>query len=139
MTKDYALTGLRLGYSVAGEEITSRLASYQPDWSVNGFAQRAGLVALADEDYLPRAREAVAQAKTYLTDSLSSLGFKVHPSAANFLLVKVGEAAAWRGKLLSRGLAVRDCASFGLPAHIRLGIRAMADCQRLVEAFTQLL
>ena len=138
MTKDYALTGLRLGYSVAGEEITRGLATYQPDWSVNAFAQQAGLAALADDGYLPRAREAVVQAKTYLTESLSGLGFKVHPSAANFLLIDVGDAAAWRGKLLSRGLVVRDCASFGLSTHIRLGIRSMPDCQRLVEAVTNM-
>ncbi len=127
-----------MGYSVAGEDITRRLATYQPDWSVNAFAQQAGLAALADDGYLPRAREAVVQAKTYLTDSLSGLGLTVHPSAANFMLVEVGDAAAWREKLLRRGLVVRDCASFGLPTHIRLGIRSMPDCQRLVECVTSL-
>ena len=134
MTKDYALTGLRLGYSLASPETTAKLARLQPDWSVNGLAQVAGLVALKDEGYLPAARRAVNDAKSYLTEELTGLGFQVLPSAANFLLVDVGNAAEWRDKLMRRGMFVRDCASFGLGDCIRIGIRALADCERLVAA-----
>ena len=133
MTKDYALTGLRLGYALASAETIGRLASWQPDWSVNGLAQAAGMAALADGGYLPRARAAVAQSKEYLTSQLTALGFRVMPSSANFLLVQVGDAAAWREKLMRRGLFVRDCTSFGLPEYIRIGLRALPDCQRLVQ------
>ncbi|MCI0823937.1 MAG: histidinol-phosphate aminotransferase family protein [Chloroflexi bacterium] len=138
MTKDYALTGLRLGYCLASEEITRRLASFQPDWSVNGLAQAAGVAALADTAYLPRARQAVEQAKGYLTEQLGKLGFTVYPSAANFLPVRVGDAASWRDNLARKGIFVRDCTSFGLPEYIRIGIRSLADCQRLVEAVESL-
>ena len=138
MTKDYALTGLRLGFCLASEDVTRRLAAFQPDWSVNGMAQAAGLAALADGGYLPRARLAVAQAKEYLTAQLTGLGFGVPPSAANFLLVKVGDAASWRDRLMRKGLFVRDCASFGLPQYIRVGIRPLPDCRLLVEAVAEL-
>ena len=138
MTKDYALTGLRLGYSLASEEVTERLASFQPDWSVNSLAQAAGLAALADTGYLPRARQAVAQAKEHLRAGLTGLGFPVPPSSANFLLIRVGDGALWREKLMRRGFFVRDCASFGLADYIRVGIRSMPDCQRLVEAMAEL-
>ena len=139
LTKDYALTSLRLGYSLASEEVTQQMAALQPDWSVNGLAQAAGLAALADSGYLPRAREAVALAKAFLTEQLAALGFTVHPSAANFLLVRVGDAPSWRDKLMRRGLFVRDCTSFGLPECVRLGIRSLPDCRRLVETMTSLL
>ena len=138
MTKDYALTSLRIGYSVASQDVTARLDRYQPDWSVNGLAQSAALTALADPDYLPRARRAVAEAKEYLWHRLTGMGFPVPPSSANFLLVKVGDAAAWRSKLMRQGLFVRDCTSFGLPEYIRIGIRSMPDCQRLVQALANL-
>ncbi len=139
MTKDYALTGLRLGYSLAGPEITGRLARFQPDWSVNGLAQAAGLVALADTGYLPAARQAVDAAKSYLTAALTALGFGVLPAAANFLLVEVGDGAAWQDRLMRRGIFVRDCASFGLPDCIRIGIRPMPDCQRLAAVMGDVL
>jgi histidinol-phosphate aminotransferase len=138
MTKDYGLTALRLGYSLAQEEVTERLAAFQPDWSVNGLSQAAGLVALADTGYLERARLAVAEAKAYLTQQLNDLGFYVSPSAANFLLVQVGDAAAWRAKLMRLGIFVRDCTSFGLPDYLRVGIRSLPDCRRLAQAMTDL-
>jgi histidinol-phosphate aminotransferase len=134
MTKDYALTGLRLGYAIASENVIANLQAFQPDWSVNGLAQAAGLAALADTEYLPRARQAIDQAKSLLSDRLDRLSLTVHPSAANFLLVNVGDASVWHDKLMRLGLFVRDCTSFGLPEHIRIGIRSMADCQRLIEA-----
>lgn len=138
MTKDYALTGLRLGYALASPEITARLAALQPDWSVNALAQVAGQIALADPDYLPKARAAVAAAKTYLTRELSAMGYAVFPSAANFLLVSVGNAAALCEQLMRQGLFLRDCASFGLPDCLRIGIRPLPDCQRLIAALREL-
>ena len=133
MTKDYALTGLRLGYAIASEDVIASLEALQPDWSVNGLAQAAGLAALADTGYLPRAREAVEQTKDFLSDRLDRLSLTVHPSAANFMLVNVVDATLWHDNLMRLGLFVRDCTSFGLPQHIRIGIRSMADCQRLLE------
>ena len=133
MTKDYALTGLRLGYAIAPEDVIANLEAFQPDWSVNSLAQAAGLAALADTCYLPRARQAVDQAKAFLSDRLDRLSLTVHPSEANFLLVNVADANVWHDKLMRLGLFVRDCTSFGLPEYIRIGIRSIADCQRLIE------
>ena len=138
MTKAYALTSLRIGYSIASPEITAKLSQYQPDWSVNGLAQAAAFAVLDDPDYLGRARSEVARAKEYLARELGALGFGVPPSAANFLLVEVGDAPAWRERLARRGLFVRDCSSFGLPRFIRVGIRRLEECQRLVEGVAEL-
>ena len=138
MTKDYALTALRLGYAVASPPVISRLLALQPDWSVNGLAQAAGVVALADADYLPRARAAVAASLHCVVSGLDALGIRCYPAAANFVLAQVGDAAGLRDKLARRGLFVRDCASFGLPDCIRIGLRPVEDCQRLVDAIAEL-
>ena len=138
MTKDYAQTALRLGYALASEDVVSRLRTYQPDWSVNGLAQKAGISALEDTGYLARAREAVFGAKRYLSAELSDLGLEVPPSEANFILVKVGDALKWRSSLMARGMVVRDCTSFGMPEYIRVGIRSMADCRRLSAAMADM-
>ena len=134
MTKDYALTALRLGYAIAPPPVIARLAAWQPDWSVNGLAQAAGIVALADDAYLPRARAAVAASLQCLTGRLAALGIRCYPAAANFVLASVGDAAGWRAALMRRGLFVRDCASFGLPDCIRIGLRPVPDCIRLADA-----
>ena len=71
---------------------------------------------------------------------LNALELRYTPSAANFLLVEVGDAKTLRHALLERhGIIVRDCASFGLPQHIRIGIRTTGDCERLVAALRETL
>jgi len=134
LTKDYALAGLRLGYVAARPEVVDALRTVRPPWSVNALAQAAGLAALADEAHLAASRAEVLAARRYLIEALSELGFRVHAGAANFLLIEVGDARAFRAALLRRGCCVRDCASFGLPRFVRIGVRTREECARLVEA-----
>ena len=135
MTKDYALTALRLGYMLASPDVVERVRAQQHSWSVNALAQTAGIAALADTAHVEDGRRAVLDAKRYLIDELAALGLHFIPSAANFLLVHVGSAKVLRHMLLKRHhIIVRDCASFGLPDYIRIGIRTKEDCNRLVAA-----
>jgi histidinol-phosphate aminotransferase len=139
MTKDHALAGLRLGYALAPPEVVTTLKKVQPSWSVNAAAQAAGLAALRDEGYLRETLPKVVEAKTYLVEELTRLGLRVVPSAANFLLVEVGDGRSLRRKLLSHGLLVRDCTSFGLPEYVRIAARRMEECRRLIKTLHQLL
>ena len=139
MTKDHALAGLRLGYALAPPEVVATLKKVQPSWSVNAAAQAAGLAALSDEDHLRETLPKIAEAKAYLVEELTRLGLRVVPSAANFLLVEVGDGRSLRMRLLSHGLMVRDCTSFGLPEYVRIAARRMEECRRLIKALRQLL
>lgn len=139
MTKDYSLAGLRLGYGVAKKEIISRLRRICPPWNVNAVAQQAGLAVVAAGGYLERCQLKLKRAKGYLVAELEALGLPVVPSAANFLLVEVGSAAGFRRKLLRRGVLVRDCTSFGLPAYVRISPRTLPECRRLVGAIREVM
>ncbi len=134
LTKDYGLAGLRLGYLVAHPDVVAAVRRLQPAWSVNAPAQAAGRAALADADYLPRMRAAVREGKCVLLAGLAELGLDVQAGSANFVLVRVGNGAALRLALLRRGFAVRDCASFGLPEYVRLGVRRVEECRALLAA-----
>lgn len=138
MTKDYALAGLRLGYGIAGEEIISILNKVKPPWNVNSYAQKAGIYVLDDEQYLERNRREIARAKAFLIESLQRLGLAVLPSRTNYFLVKVGDATSFRQALLKKGILVRDATSFGLPEHIRLGVKPKNECRRLIEAIKEM-
>lgn len=48
-------------------------------------------------------------------------------------------AARFRARLLAYGCVVRDCSSFGLPGHIRIGVRTRPECARLIQAVKQVL
>jgi len=132
MTKDYALAGLRLGYAVASEDIIGNLKRVCPPWNVNAAAQAAGLAAIKDGDYLKRCEAKIRQSKQYLTGELLNIGFKVLPSRTNFFLVNVGDGQRFRAALLKYGLMLRDCASFGLPAYVRIAALTMPQCEKLI-------
>jgi histidinol-phosphate aminotransferase len=139
MTKDHALAGLRLGYALASPEVVAALKRIQPSWSVNAAAQAAGLAALSDKGHLQETLPRIAEARAYLVEKLTGLGLRVVPSATNFLLVEVGDGRSLRRKLLSYGLVVRDCASFGLPEYVRIAVRRLEECRRLIKALHQIL
>ena len=136
MSKDFALTALRLGYALSSEDVVYNLRSLQPEWSVNSLAQKTGISALEDKEYIHKAREVVFSAKNYLKKELTELGLETINSDANFLLIDVGNASQWRTLLLKKGFVVRDCTSFGLPNYIRVGFRNIEDCKLLVEAIS---
>jgi histidinol-phosphate aminotransferase len=132
MTKDYALAGLRLGYTIANREIVDGLRRARSPWSVNAVAQKVGCFVLSEEDYLERCKENIERAKEFIVSELCRLGFPPLPSRANFFLVRVGNGKEFRSALLQRGILVRDCTSFGLPEYIRIAPRTMAECQKLI-------
>jgi len=139
MTKDYALAGLRLGYGVAGKGIIDTMRRICPPWNVNAVAQQAGIIAVAaGEGYLRQCQIRLKPARSYLVAELNRLGLPPLPSAANFLLVEVGNASRFRQKLLKRRVLVRDCASFGLPSYVRISPRTLPECRRLVRAIEEM-
>ncbi len=138
MTKDYALAGLRLGYAIAHKEIINALCRVRPPWNVNVIAQKAGIAALNDTDYLDWCNREIRQAKQFLMVELCRIGFTLVPSETNFFLVKVANAKDFRTALLRQGILVRDCASFGLPEYVRIAARTMPECVKLVDAIREM-
>ncbi|MEE8414522.1 MAG: histidinol-phosphate transaminase [Dehalococcoidales bacterium] len=134
MTKDYALAGLRLGYAIAHPEIINTLRRVQPPWSVNGLAQKAGIIALKDTVCFESSKRELKRAERFLRDEFCRLCFIPVPSETNFFLVKTGKAKDFRAALLREGIMVRDCASFGLPDYVRIAIRSIPECQKLIAA-----
>ena len=140
MTKQHGLPGLRLGYMVAPARMVGEVRRFQYTWSVNAVAQAAGVAALDDPDHVEKGRLVVRAAREYLVREFRGLGLACTPPSANFLLVEVGNATALRLELLRRHrVCVRDCTSFGMPGHIRIGVRGTQDSRRLIAALTDVL
>ncbi len=138
MTKDYALAGLRLGYAISHQGVIEALRKVCPPWNVNAVAQRAGILALEEEEYFGQCKIKLQQSKDFLMRGLADLGLPPLPSEANFFLVKVGDAGKLRHQLLKRGILIRDCTSFGLPDYIRVAPRTLPECHRLIAAIKEI-
>jgi len=134
LTKDYALTGLRVGYAVASPAVIEAIEKVQPPWSVNTLAQVAALAALRDDKHLCDSLTALARAKNDLVNALTQLGMAVVPSATHFFLMQAPSASELARQLRERKIIVRDCASFELPAFVRIAARQPAENARLIGA-----
>lgn len=139
MTKDYGLAGLRLGYATGPREAIEALARVRPPWNVNAVAQAAGVAALQDGSYLQMTMDRLQVACFNLIDGLRTLGMEPVPSRLHYFIANVGKAADFRMRLLQRRIQVRDCASFGLPAYIRIATRRPEENGQLLKAVSEVL
>jgi histidinol-phosphate aminotransferase len=138
MTKEHGIPGVRVGYLLAAPELLAQVERHRPAWSTSAAAQAAVVAAGGAGSFVTESRTRLLAQRSALTAALQGLGLRPVPSTTNFFLVRVPDAAQLRERLLARHrILVRDCASFGLPGHIRIAVRPPADCQRLVEALAR--
>ncbi len=119
-SKAYGLAALRIGYGLGDCGMISRLDGERPTFNTNALAQAAAVAALGDQAHIRRVVAENRRAMTVLGSRLRELGIVHHPSAANFLLVEVGDGEGVATELLRRGIKVKTLTGFGLPHHIRL-------------------
>jgi histidinol-phosphate/aromatic aminotransferase/cobyric acid decarboxylase-like protein len=101
------------------------------------MAQAAGIAALQDTAHLTHCLARIAQAKHDFVAGLCAVGLTPVPSTTHFFLARVGNGATCRQALLRHGILVRDCASFGLPAYIRVATRRPEENARLLTALKE--
>jgi histidinol-phosphate/aromatic aminotransferase/cobyric acid decarboxylase-like protein len=120
LTKAFACPGLRLGYAVAPDErAAADLRRARPGWAVDSVACAVlpELLAVADP---PGWTSAIGAARAELTGVLTAHGRRALPSDSPWVLVP--DAAGLRDALAREAVVVRDCASFGLPDHVRIAV-----------------
>ena len=136
LTKMFGLPGLRMGFACATGSARDRLDVARPAWNLSAPAAAVGAYCLDQTAFVERTRTRVDAERRRMRDRLDALGYDVSPSVAPFLLVDVGSRPvdALVETLAADGIAVRDCASFGLESHVRLAVKRAAENDRLLEA-----
>lgn len=144
-TKIFGLTGLRVGYGIANEEIINVLSCAKIPWNVNCLAQAAAVAALKDEEHLRVTRELIKKEKAWLQGELGKFGsFKFSEPDANFFFINIHQsgltAAELKNKMLKQGILIRDCTSFkGLDEfYVRVAVKTRVENERLIEAFKRI-
>ena len=136
LSKAYGLAGLRVGYATASESIVTTMETSRGPFKLNALAEHAAVAAMtSDRAWVEaHAREAVVN-RDRLAAELTSRGFSVLPSAANFLLVPTPTAFDIAARLRARGIAVRPFRD--LPAlgdAMRITVGPWEIMQRLLNA-----
>ena len=133
-SKAYGLAGLRVGYAIAQPALTDLMNRVRQPFNVNSLAQAAAIAALQDIEFLAKSFTVNREGKAQLQQGFAKLGLTFVPSYANFVLVKVGDAARVNLELLKRGVIVRPVAGDGLPEWLRVSIGLPHENQKFLEA-----
>jgi len=137
LTKLLAAPGLRAGYAVAATALSAELRAFRDPWSPGAHACAAA--EHASWRIGSDAQRAVAAWRARLARALAVQGLSAVPSEAPFLLVNAGPAAEPIVRALAaRAIAVRWCASFGLPDHLRIAVRPPDEQDVLIAALAAL-
>jgi histidinol-phosphate/aromatic aminotransferase/cobyric acid decarboxylase-like protein len=138
LTKEQAIPGVRIGYLLGDPALCARVEAERPAWTTGAHAQAAAIAACGTREFVARSRAALLAARIELVAGLNALGLECAPSSTGFVLARTGDAPGLRARLLARHrIAIRDCGSFGLPEHVRLGARPAADRDRLLRALRE--
>ena len=111
-SKSRSMAGARLGYAIGNAELIRDLETVKfstNPYNVNRLTLRAGVQAIAEQDYYTENCKKIMATRAYTKEKLEALGFTVLDSRSNFLFaMKPGTdgGAIYRG-LKERGVLVR--------------------------------
>jgi histidinol-phosphate aminotransferase len=138
-SKIYGLAGLRIGYGIAQPELVAALEKVRQPFNINSLAQVGATAALDDTEHVSRTRLNNFNGLSFLAQGLHQLKLKYVTSAANFLLVKVGNGQRVFEELQRRGVIVRPMGGYQLPEFIRISVGTPAENARCLAALQQVL
>ncbi len=136
-SKAYGLAGLRVGFALAQAELTDLMNRVRQPFNVSSVAQVAALAALDDEAFLRRSYALNRDELARLQAAFGRMGLEYVPSHGNFVLVRVGDAAAVYEGLLRAGIIVRPVANYGLPEWLRVTVGLPEENEAFLAAFAR--
>jgi histidinol-phosphate aminotransferase len=108
-SKAYGLAGMRVGVVVGQPPALDPVRAVTLPFNINAVAMAATLAALDDDEFLPRYAAQVAASRERIYAACRRLGLEHWESAANFVMVRVGDRVAdVVAALARRRVHVRD-------------------------------
>ena len=97
------------------------------------------MAALNDEAHLNMSRNQNQKGSDFLEDTLNRDGIQCLQTAANFILIQVGDGARVTESLIQLGVIVRPLGGYGLPEWIRVTIGTDEENERFHQGICQVL
>ncbi len=140
LSKAFGLAAIRVGYSLSSPALAARLHAVRPPGSISTASAALAGRALMEPAWAEANVAELTTERERMGRGLAARGFRVLPSAANFLLCEVGAAAlAIEEKLMAQGLVVRCCRTGPLRDYLRFTIRRPEEGDRLLTALEEAL
>jgi histidinol-phosphate/aromatic aminotransferase/cobyric acid decarboxylase-like protein len=136
LTKELGLPGLRMGYVVADPDLASALGAILPPWPLSAPSIAAAVAGIADQEHVDAGADLARRHVEIIAAALREAGAEIFPTRANYLMARAPGLAAF---LLERGIAARDCTSFGLAGHVRISAPRVDELEPVLAALRALL
>ena len=108
LSKAFGMAGFRIGYGTGAASLIHEIEKVRGPYKENAPAERAAAAALREDVAWMRALATHAvENRERFAAALRANGFHPYPSAANFLLVPIPDAASVARVMRERGIAVR--------------------------------
>lgn len=142
-SKSRSLAGLRVGYAIAQPHLIAALETVKNSFNsypVDRFAIVAATASFQDQDYFVEQCQKVIASRDLLIAQLTSLGFDVLPSKANFVFAThpKHDAKHLAAQLRMDGIIVRHFNKPRIDQYLRITVGTDIQNQRLVDALKRL-
>src|SRR5271155_1366036 len=140
-SKAAGLAGLRLGCIFAPRSLTEHFRKAQSPYPVNVAALVAARATLRDRRFLRSTLREFRRSRKELQRGLTKLGISFFPSAANFVLLFLGDRAKEVVASLARqGTLIRDRSSdFGGAGYVRITFGTLTQTRRVLRQLKEIL
>lgn len=138
-SKIYGLAGLRLGYGIGHPEFIAGLEKVRQPFNINSLIQAGALAALDDNEHIGRTKQNNSDGLRFFESAFRTLALDFVPSAANFILVRVGDGQKVFAGMQKLGVIVRPMGGYQLPEWIRISIGTQAENERCLATLQQVL
>jgi histidinol-phosphate aminotransferase len=141
LSKAWGLAGIRLGMGFANQNIIALLNKVKPPYNISQLTQEKAFEAIQCVEQKEEVVQLIIQERVKLNEALIKLESVIHvyPSEANFLLVKMDQAAEVYQKLIAKGIVLRDRSKVLLCNNcLRITVGTKEENSTLIEALKAL-
>lgn len=136
-SKIAALAGMRLGYTIASKELTTRMRAHMTG-TVNAIVKHGGVAALKDTASQAHVKQVTIDLRKKAVKELKSLGYESIPSETNFFMVHIKRPvqpviAAFRQKGVLVGRPFPP-----MLEHLRVSVGTPEEMGRFAVAFREI-
>lgn len=144
LSKSRSLAGLRVGFAIGDRGLVEGLERVKNSFNsypLDQLAMAGAMAAFADEDHFRATRDAIVRERETLGEALEARGFRVLPSAANFLFAHHPDhgGAHLAAALREREVVVRHFRQPRIQDFLRITVGTAEQHRRLLAALDEIL
>lgn len=141
-SKSRSLAGLRVGFAIAQSHLIAALEAVKNSFNsypLDRFAIAAAVASFEDQTYFEEQCQKVISSREKLVDELTTLGFKVLPSKANFIFAShlSHDAGQLAQQLREQGIIVRYFNKPRINQFLRITVGTDEQNERLVQTLKE--